>query len=329
MRRYALLVAAAVVAAAVLFGRGAGRQPVRVAGRTLTPAPAGGGEAAAPAGGDADGGASTLGRRPRSLRGTRVDGGLGVDAAGRFVPTLDVRRLFDHFLAASGEEAPGRTRDRIVAAIRRRLAAEPARDAVDLLDRYLRWREEARVLGAGGELPDDLGARLERLHELRWRVLGPEAAEAFFAAEEAMARGAIERRRVLADATLSAGERAQRLAALDAALPPDVLAVRQQLEARAQLARDEARLRAGGATDGEIHALRERTFGTAAADRLAALDRERAAWEARLDAYRQARAALDADASRTPAARAAAADGLLRAHFPSEAERLRARALVP
>src|SRR5262245_5242889 len=42
-------------------------------------------------------------RRPRSLRGTRVDGGFVVDADGHFVPTLDARRLFDYYLTATGE----------------------------------------------------------------------------------------------------------------------------------------------------------------------------------------------------------------------------------
>src|SRR5262249_39840908 len=95
---------------------------------------------------------ATLGPRPRSLRGTRVDGGLAVDAAGRFMATPDARRLFDYFLATAGEETPERIRARIVAAIEQRLSGDAARDATALLDRYLAYRERARHATTRDEL---------------------------------------------------------------------------------------------------------------------------------------------------------------------------------
>src|SRR5262249_56530534 len=112
---------------------------------------------------------ATLGPRPRSLRGTRVDGGLAVDAGGRLMATPDARRLSDYFLATAGEEPPERTRARIVAAIERRLSGDAARDATTLLDRYLAYRERARHATTREEL---LAARRD--------TLGPDA-EALFA----------------------------------------------------------------------------------------------------------------------------------------------------
>ena len=104
MRRAPILALVALAAAGVWLGRtpDAPRLDALVAERALPhtgdeddPAP---GDPLAPPGAAADGLP-----RPRSLRGTRVDGGLVVDAAGRFVPTIDARRLFDYFLTASGE----------------------------------------------------------------------------------------------------------------------------------------------------------------------------------------------------------------------------------
>lgn len=248
---------------------------------------------------------------------------------GGFVPTIDARRLFDYFLTGSGEQPPEEIRARIVAEIQRRLAPQAAGEARDALDRYLRYRDETRALADRGAAPEDLGARLALLHELRQRVLGAALADAFFGVEEAVAQVVIGRRQVLADPALSATEREEKLAALDAQLPDEIRAARQELEAPARLAEEEERLRAQGASEDDLRALRERMVGAAAADRLAALDRERAAWQARIDAYRDARAALDSDPSLTPQARAAAQDALLRTHFPTDPERLRARTLVP
>src|SRR5262249_56086368 len=104
--------------------------------------------------------------RPRSLRGTRVDGGLAVDADGRFVPGPETRRLFDYFLTATGEEPPERTRSRIVAEIERRLPPSARAEAVALLDRYLDYRERARTFEASG----DLAARGEAPARLRGEI---------------------------------------------------------------------------------------------------------------------------------------------------------------
>jgi lipase chaperone LimK len=270
-------------------------------------------------------GAPSASPRPRSLRGTRVDGGLAVDGAGRFVPTRDARRLFDHFLSATGEEAPERTRERIVAAIGRRGAPAAAADAVALLDRYLAYRDRARDL-VDGPAASDSAARLAALHALRRAVFGEAAAAALFGDEEAAQRAALERRRIEEDATLAPEDRAARLAALDAALPEDVRRVREAAVTPLRLLAEEARAREAGASADELRAMREQAVGPAAADRLAVLDAERAAWDARVADYRAARTAVEADPGLDAAGRAAAVAALLHARFTAP-ERLRVEAL--
>jgi lipase chaperone LimK len=256
----------------------------------------------------------TLGPRPRSLRGTRVDGGLAVDAGGRFMATPDARRLFDYFLATAGEEPPERIRARIVSAIEQRLSGDAARDATALLDRYLAYRERARHT-----------ATREELLATRRETLGADA-DALFADVTPLEEMAVEVARTASDPGLSPDERAAQRAALEATLPPSLQNTRAQVLAPLTLIQEEAALRAAGAAPDAIRALREQMAGVEAADRLEALDRARADWDARVASYREARVAIETDPSLSADARARAVADLLATRF-SGPERTRVAAL--
>jgi lipase chaperone LimK len=321
--RLPLLAAGVAAGAALWLALRAADETSREPARELPPArvsaaPAPGGPPAAPT-------PDAPARLPGSLAGSEPDGGLVRDADGRFVPTRDALDLFDYFLSASGEEPDDRIRARIEAAIRERLD-DPA-PALDLLDRYLAYRADARQLYAdefAASLP--LERRLQRIRELRRAHFGEELADALFAAEEDRWRVDVERLRVLHDPALAEEERAARLAALDAQLPEAVLEARAAATAALTLRRDEARLRAEGASDAELDALREARFGPEAAARLAALDRARAEWDARVAAYRAERERVAAETPEDAEAREAALAALRDAHFTG-AERLRVEAL--
>jgi lipase chaperone LimK len=267
--------------------------------------------------------------RPRSLRGTRVDGGLVVDESGHFVPTLDARRLFDYVLTASGELSPADLRARIVHEIERRLSPAAAAEATALLDRYLAYRERVRVLASTDD-GGDLEARLTTLMALRREVLGGDAAEAFFAEEEADARRLLEVRRVMRDPALSAEERAQRVAAIEqqveADLPPEAREARAAERLAVTLRAAEEELHARGGDAAELQGLRERLAGPEAAARLADLDGRRTAWQARVETYRADRARIANDAALDAPGRTAALARLLEESF-SEPERRRVAAL--
>jgi lipase chaperone LimK len=232
---------------------------------------------------------------PASLSGTEADGGLVVDGDARFVVTPDALDLFDYFLAASGEEPLAVIRARIEREIERRLPPDARPFARDLLARYLAYREALRDLYENEHWADrSLERRFQRIRELRREHFRPEEREALFAAEEERWRVDLERRRVAADPSLSEDERARRLEALDARLPAEVREAREVALAALRLRQDETALRARGASDAEIHALREQRFGSEAAERLAALDRRRAAWDARVGDWMRERERLRA-----------------------------------
>ena len=259
---------------------------------------------------------------PRSLEGTEADGAVTADAAGHLVVDLELRRLFDHFLIATGEESLAQIRARIVAALRARLPEPAASEAAAILDRYLAYRDAARRLA----LPPDPRAGLAAVHDLRARMFAPEVARAFFADEEAATYAALDRRDVALDPALSPAERDRSLAEIDARLPAAVRDARAAATAPIDELERERAMRAAGATDQQIARARTAALGEAAAARLAELDRSRAAWDARLARFRAARAALLADSALDGAERSRRIEQLLASSFTPE-ERIRVEAL--
>jgi lipase chaperone LimK len=263
---------------------------------------------------------------PGSLRGTDVDGALRVGPDGKLKLDPSIIAFFDYFLSASGEESDAAIRARIEAAIRERLDGPAAAEAIALLDKYLAYREAARTMRVPPGTEDDPAARLASVHKLRREQFGEEAASALFGDEELEGALAVERSRVMKDVSLSPEERAAKLQEIESRLPEE--AQRARAEATKPLAQraEEEAMRAGGATDEQIRQQRVASVGEDAADRLEALDRERAEWKRRVEAFRSERDRL-AGRYADEKERQAAEDRLLETSFSAE-ERLRVRAIL-
>ena len=263
---------------------------------------------------------------PSSLRGTDVDGALPVDADGHLIVAPSVRNFFDYFFIASGERTVAMIRSAIRAEIETRLKAPAKQEALQLLERYLDYRQRGRELAEGQDIAGDLDARLEEVRELRRSSFGDAVADALFAEEEARDYIALAERQVAGDPTLSEAERDRLLGALEAHLPERERAARTAATGPLRLLREEAERRERGASPEEIRALREEHFGPEAAHRLAELDRRRAEWKQRLRDYRHQREAIEADESLDEESRQSSIAALLAEQF-TESERLRVRAL--
>jgi lipase chaperone LimK len=262
----------------------------------------------------------------RSLTGTEVDGALRVSPDGDLILGPELIRLFDYFLTTDGEESDATIKARILAAIRERVSGPAAVQAAAMLDKYLAYREAAKSLRLGKDQEADPKARLDAIRALRRKHFGEEAAEKLFGDEEREGAVAIEESRIAKDSSLSAEEKASRLAELEERLPAAARAARERSVLPLRAGEEEAELRAKGATDDDIHDYRAATYGDEAADRLADLDRQRAEWQKRLDAFRAERARI-AETTPDEAARQKAEDDLLARSF-SEAERRRVRATL-
>jgi lipase chaperone LimK len=257
-----------------------------------------------------------------SLGGTLVDGEARVADDGELVVDLELRRLFDYYLAAHGEEDLAVTRARIEAALEARLGPRGAAEAKEILARYLAYRDAASRLAADG----DLRTRLAALATLRRQILGDRAAQAFFGLEEAEVALSLERQKILEDITLDDATRQAALAEAEAKAPAEVEAA--YVDSTAALAGMEAEkeLRARGASSEEIQADRTLRFGAEAAERLRLLDEQRAAWKVRLDDFRATKARLERELG-PEAARAEIAT--IRARDFTPAEQIRVETLVP
>ncbi|MBL0695702.1 lipase secretion chaperone [Comamonas sp. JC664] len=263
---------------------------------------------------------------PHSLQDTEEDGAVRVDASGHLVVTPDLRRLFDYYLSATGEEDLSVIRARILASLRAKdLPASAMDEAVRLLDDYLAYRDAARTFAAnqrGAE--QDLGARLESLKELRREHLGPWA-DGLFGEEEQVDAVAVERMKLEKDTALTPEERARRLAELDDKLPDTYRASRDEALRPLQQQAVERELQESGATAEDLRQHRLATVGPEATERLEAMDREEADWKRRLTDFRARREALR-QSEQDPTARQAAVQRLLFDTFSPE-ERLRVEAL--
>lgn len=260
---------------------------------------------------------------PRSLQETEVDGQLRVDSNGDLIVDAEMRNFFDYFLIASHEEPETNIRARILAEIRKRLPAKAAAQAVEVFEKYMKYREEVADLASNPHGAADLEGRLADVKRIRREQLGPANADAMFGLEEALDAVTVQRKKIEADPALPLEEKRRRVEALEAQLPPDLQLARAQSLAPLRNFQEEQAMIAAGATPEDIHQFREQTVGPTAAQRLEQMEREEAAFQARVAVFRAERQRM-IEAGATPQQ----LDAALRAAFPLEPERLRAITLV-
>lgn len=256
-----------------------------------------------------------------------VQGSLEVGADGHFAPGPETARLFGYFALALNGQPASALRERIAQHARDTLRQPAADEAIAVLDRYLRMQERVRALGAGELRLEAIRERFARVREIRREELGAAVAEAMFGDQDRVIDVEIERRALLADASLPADERERRIGALEARLPEAERRARERATAPLRLRNEVEQLRAAGATEQQIFAHRERAAGRAAAERLAEVDRRRAQWQQHWDAYRGERTrVLASSTSLAPDAREALLEPVRRKHFDAD-ELARARYL--
>ena len=261
---------------------------------------------------------------PRSFAGTDVDGQFSLDEAGNLIVSMDIRRVFDYFLSAYGEESIRTSIERLQAYIRSQLDEPAEGQALALLEQYLDYKRQLIELERNLPQMADLGAMRQRelaVQELRARIFSAEAHQAFFAQEEAYNLFTLQRLAIRHDPALSDRQKAEAVDQLRAGLPEELQEmVAPQLQA--ELRQQTAALQAQGASPAQIQQLRLQLVGAEATARLEALDQRRQQWQARLDDYRREKARITANRGLSEEDRQAAIAGLAAQRF-DERERLR------
>jgi len=258
---------------------------------------------------------------PASLEGADPPVGLIIDGAGNLVVRRSLRDFFDFFLSALGKESLATLRARIQAYMAKSLPKKAYPQAESILDGYLGYRLALQsVVKAGGKPAAhlDLGAvASQKMQEraLRAQFLPAHVSAAFFDDDDRYDNYTLSRRLVETDDALSDAEKNSRVAELFAQLPPATQASIRSLQALHDVERVTTECVQRGCTKQELHQQRAAVVGEAAADRLQALDEQRASWASRVEAYVAQRAAILSDRSLTDAGKATQLNQLMQRDF--------------
>jgi len=262
-----------------------------------------------------------------SLAGTTPDGGARATADDTLVLDPSLIRLFDYWLTTVGEQPIATIRAQVERDLDARLGPRAARQAKDVFARYVQFKEALKAQHPArpvGRSVDMLRDGLRRMLALRASYFGEGEAQALFGPQDAEASAALARMAVEQDPSLDAATRAQRLAALDAALPASVREARSASLSVVHLEEAAQQIRSAGGSEDDVYRMRAAATSPEAANRLAEVDREEAAWKARIAGYQAQRGtvlALPGDDAARAAAMAALRDRLF---TPEEQRRLAA-----
>lgn len=261
---------------------------------------------------------------PASFSGTQVDGRFEVDQAGNLLISQDIRRLFDYFLSAIGEEPLANSVKRLQGYIRSQLQAPAQEQALALLEQYLDYKRQLVALEK--DLPqlsslDAMRQREQAVQALRAGIFNMDVHQAFFAEEEAYNQFTLQRLTIRQDQSLDDRQKAAALDQLRNSLPESLQdAVVPQLQN--ELHQQTIALQAQGAGPEQIQQLRLQLVGAEATARLEALDQKRQRWQQRLDEYRQEKSRIETNQGLNASDKQAAIERLAEERFDQQ-ERLR------
>jgi lipase chaperone LimK len=264
---------------------------------------------------------------PASFGGTTVDGVFHLDADGNLLISEDIRRIFDYFLAAVGEEPLRASVERLRAYIAAQLPANAREQALALLNQYLDYKRELVLLER--DLPqmanlDALRQREAAVQALRARIFDGPTQQAFFAREEAYNQFTLQRLAILHDSQLDDAGKAAAVDQLRNSLPAEMQdAVLPQLQN--ELRQQTAQLQASGAKPEQIRQLRQQLVGAEATQRLEVLDQQRQTWKKRIAQYSTDKAAIENNPGMSATDKRAAIAQLVTENF-DEREQLRLEA---
>jgi lipase chaperone LimK len=272
----------------------------------------------------------------RSMQDTLPDGNLQTLPAGA-VPgsagTLaygELKRLFDYYLSAVGEQSIETITLQIRGELDRRLPPEQAQKAQRLLGLYIAFKRELVRVESQPQLAGNglqaIRGRFMAMQDIRARYFSTEESEGMFGFDDSYDMDAIARLEVSQNPALTAEQKKQQLAAMDAALPEQLRKEREASSVVVRVEQQAQELRAKGGSDDDVYRMRAKELDPQAAARLADVDREEAAWKGRIARYLEERSKLLQSQANASASEREASLAQLQKSIFSEAERPRLRA---
>ena len=246
------------------------------------------------------------------------------------LPYAELKRLFDYYLSAVGEQTIAAITAEIAGDLDRRLSPDQRPAAKRLLALYLQFKLALVDLEKKPELAGtDVKAirqRLLSMQDLRSQFFSAEETQGMFGFEDDYDQDAVARLEVSQNPALSATQKKEQLAALDASQSAVLREEREAPRVVLKIEQMAQTLRAQGASEDDIYRMRSKELNPEAAARLADVDRDESAWKNRITSYLNERSKLiKAQADAPPAQREAALAQLQQSQFnPDERRRLAA-----
>lgn len=215
-------------------------------------------------------------------------------------PNGGLRRVFDFFLNAEGEEPHEVLVGRIQAYLHHHLSPPADAEALQILDDYLALQAALREQSEPAAVPDEHGhydmavlqQRKQARRSTQQSYLSPAVYDAFYQEEDDYDHYALQKLAILQDTAQTPEQQQAAVLALEQNLP-DTLA--HQINADQpyrELRYAMTQWRDAPGDEATLRQLREQTVGAAAADRLEDLDTARAQWQQRVESWLQERAAV-------------------------------------
>lgn len=239
----------------------------------------------------------------KSMEGTTTDG-QATQTNDALIVDASLRRLFEYYLAATGEKSLAEIRAEIEKELDKTLSPSAARQAKEVLTRYLTYKQELAEIeknpAVSGNDTNAIKHRFSSMQQLRRRYFNKKEDLAMFGFDDAYDMDAIARLEISQDSALTNEQKQKKLLALDAAMPTTLREEKQAPYRVLLLEENVVKMRARGASDDDIYRLRASSTTPEAAARLADLDREEIEWKTRITTYLAERSRLLSNLAEKP-----------------------------
>lgn len=235
---------------------------------------------------------------PQSLQETEVDGDIIIDENKQLIVTEGLRRLFDYFLSALGEEDEAAISARVESYIRHHTPEPAASQAVAIFKQYIAYLKALSEIEKrygnlqlqatkNGEL--DLSAVTQQKQDianLRQQYFEKPTITAFFGAEDEYYEYSIEMIRIEQNEQMSDSQKQAARQDYISRMPDNAAQanIQQQANLNELISRTE-QMKAKGATPEALYSMRRELVGAPAAARLAQVDQEDADFDQRFTQY--------------------------------------------
>jgi len=267
---------------------------------------------------------------PKSLIGIDLEIALPLDADGNLIVGMELKDFFEIYLSAMGEEELEDILLRIQSALAQQLSSPALEQGYETLKRFIDYKVELANLEQ--QTPDaslteieNIRLQKEILAAIQQEYFSPNESEALFSAEADYDQFMLEHLTIQQNTDLSAEQKQQQVSALEATLPEDIRASRNNAMAPAKVYEQAQVMKTEGQSAEAIYQMRAQSLGEEAAQELAALDQSRDAWQQRVNSFKEAYTTLQ-DSSLSEQDRQIEIESILARDF-SDNERVRVLAV--